>query len=56
MKHLKILIRKLSVVGGDIFNIFEYACFLNWDLIESNCLHIQRNRPKPLTYIFIEEM
>ena len=29
MKNIIILIWKLSVFGGDIFNIFEYACFRN---------------------------
>ena len=29
MKNIKILIGKLSVFGGEIFNIFELACLRN---------------------------
>ena len=31
MKNIRIFIWKLSVFGGEIFNIFEYACFRNGD-------------------------
>ena len=29
MKNIRIFIRKLSVFGGEIFNIFEQACLRN---------------------------
>ena len=28
MKNIKVFIQKLSVFSGEIFNIFEYVCFV----------------------------
>ena len=29
MKNIRIFIQKISVFGGEIFNVYELACFLN---------------------------
>ena len=42
MKNIRIFIRKLSAFGGEIFNIFELACFHNEGTFSHDAAHIIR--------------